>query len=180
MNKNIYISSRPHSVNLRKREPPPTLKNKVSTEMQKGSEMTIENYTATLLMVNFMKFTLFVNDNVRSFSRHDRGFAPNATLLSLMSSCLFEREQTLLPPPPTQYPDSSSYLSQKEHDFLQELRKLRIRKCCGSGSVFFGPPGSVIIYTDPDPSIIKQSSTKNLESLFCDFFMTFYLCTFKN
>ncbi len=34
--------------------------------MQKGSEMTIENYTATLLMVNFMKFTLFVNDNVES------------------------------------------------------------------------------------------------------------------
>jgi hypothetical protein len=110
---------------------------KIAPKMQKGSEMAIVNYTATLLMMNFMELILFVIDNVMSFSCHDRGFEPNVTLLSLMSSFLFEREQTLLPPLPTQYPDSSSYLRQKEHDFLQELRKLRIRKCCGSGSAIY-------------------------------------------
>jgi hypothetical protein len=52
--------------------------------MHQGYEMTIENYTATLLMVNFMKLNLFVNDNMRGFSRHDRGFALIATLLLLI------------------------------------------------------------------------------------------------
>ncbi len=36
--------------------------------MHKGSEMTIKNYTVTLIMINFTESTLFVNDNERSFS----------------------------------------------------------------------------------------------------------------
>jgi hypothetical protein len=86
-----------------------------------------------------MELTLFVNNNVRSSSCLDRGFALITTWLLLMSSFLFEREQTLLPLLPTQYPDSSSYLRQKERDFLLDL------------------------YLDPDPSIIKQNSMKILD-----------------
>jgi hypothetical protein len=93
-----------------------------------------------------MELTLFVNDNVRS-SCHDRGFAPIATWLLLMSSFLFEREQTLLLPLPTQDPDSSLYLRQKERDFLLDL------------------------YLDPDPSIIKQNS-KKYPDFYC--LVTFY------
>jgi hypothetical protein len=37
-------------------------------------------------------------------------------------------------------------------------------------------PDSFVTGTNPDPSIIKQNSKKNLYFLlFCDFFMTFYL-----
>jgi hypothetical protein len=51
------------------------------------------------------------------------------------------------------------------------IRIHRIRK-------FLGLPDPVLFVrcTDPDPSNITQNSKKTLISLFCDFFMTLYLC----
>ncbi len=58
----------------------------MTPKMQKGCVITNKDYTATLLMIKYygISLILFVNDNIRSFFCHDRGFAHNATLLLLI------------------------------------------------------------------------------------------------